>query len=262
MQVSEAEQFRKRVRIYSKQDLDAHEALRKYRESIGLPPEIPKEPDPKFLEMGAWIDGLAPWDVFVTTTFRPIVRRSGNPLGFAHLETVLQKPSGITTFRAVSIAGISKQSLSTKLASISPSQLYVQGFFLRLIDSLERDLHCRISYFVGFEAGRLSGANHFHALLSLARSDGPFEFYRKGLWNWLFKKAGRSEVLPFIKDKGAGWYLTASYVGKKPLGWDVHVYGRTHKQRRPKRGGRAEPIAASVDMSRENFHKSLQRWHR
>ena len=133
---------------------------------------------------------------------------------------------------------------------------------MRFIKGLERDLRCRISYFVGFEGGRLSAANHFHALLHVAKLSAPFELYRRGIWNWLYKHAGRAEVLPFIKDLGAGWYLTASYIGKKQLGWDVHIYGQTARQRRSRPGGRAAPVAASAHMSRENFHNSLQRWHR
>jgi hypothetical protein len=246
-----------KARVYSKSDLEAHEALRNYRISIGLDPEIPSGPNPMFSTMGEWIDGLAAYQMFITCTFRPIRRRWGNPRGFAALENTVKNPrivSGFRTHRSTDF--------QSSLASRSPSLQYVTGFYERFICSLQRDLRCHLSYFVGFESGVASGMNHFHAFVSLARADAPFDFWRKGIWAWLHRHAGRSLVLPFEKDRGAGWYLAAAYVGKRPLGWDVHIHGRTHRARRPKPGGHALSVVPSAFCGRDHFHLSLPRWHR
>jgi hypothetical protein len=245
------------TRIFSRQDLEAHEALRNYRRSIGLDPELPRVSSPALSRMGEWIDGLAPWQLFITATFRPVRRRWGNPRGFAAVENIVKDARQVSGFRT-----LRSTDFGSNLASRSPSIEYVKGFFERFIHSLETDLSCRLSYFVGFEAGRISGANHFHALLSTACVDAPFEFWRRGLWQTLYRNAGRALILPFEKDRGAGWYLAAAYVGKRPLGWDVHIHGRTHLTRRPKPGGHALPVAPSALCARDYFHLSLPRWHR
>jgi hypothetical protein len=262
VEFNEGQRLIRKIRFHSEQEWSALEGLRKYRESIGLPPDLPLRTDPRFREMGAWVDGIAAWEIFLTTTFRPVIRRWGNPKGFAHLESIVDKPSAHSSLQRIATVGISTGDIKSRLLSASPSALYVEGFFHRFIRSLENDLHCRISYFVGFEAGKFSGTNHFHALLALSRAEGDFEFYRRGLWNWLFKNAGRSQVLPFLKDRGAGWYLTAAYVGKKQLTWDVHIDGKSHRTRRSKPGGRLDSIVPSPDLPRDSFHQSLQRWHR
>lgn len=244
-------------RFFSRGDLEAHEALRKYRKSIGLEPELPSTPNRMLARMGQWIDGLAPWDLFVTATFRPVHRRWGNPRGFAGVETAVRNPRSISAFRTLRTGDY-----ETRLASRSPSFQYVAGFFDRFIRSLETDLRCRLNYFVGFESGTTSGANHFHALISVSRSEGEFDFWRKGLWMWLYREAGRALILPFEKDRGAGWYLSMAYVGKRPLGWDVHIDGRTHRTRKPKPGGHLPTAFPSAHVQSDLFHLSLPRWHR
>jgi hypothetical protein len=246
-----------RAKIYSRPDLEAHEALRTYRTSIGLAPELHGVPNPVFSKLGGWIDGLAPWEMFTTTTFRPVRRRWGNPRGFAAVENNVKDPRQISGFRT-----LRSTDFASSLASRSPSPLYVSGFFDRFISSLQRDFCCRLNYFVGFESGVTTGMNHFHALISTARGDAPFTFWRKGVWAWLHRHAGRSLVLPFEKDRGAGWYLAAAYIGKRPLGWDVHIHGRTHLTRRPKPGGHASPIAHSAECGRDFFHMTHTGWHR
>jgi hypothetical protein len=246
-----------RARVYSRMDLEAHEALRNYRISIGLEPELPSAPNPMFSKMGAWIDSLSPWDMFITTTFRPVPRRWGNPRGLAAMENKVKDIKQLSNFRTLRASDF-----DSSLASRSPSPMYVSGFFDRFIESLQKDCSCRLNYFVGFESGVMSGMNHFHALVSTARADAPFDFWRKGIWRSLKREAGRSLVLPFEKDRGAGWYLAAAYVGKRPLGWDVHVYGRTHLTRRPKPGGHAAPVVPSAECRRDLFHMTHTGWHR
>lgn len=243
--------------VFSRQDLEAHEALRNYRLSIGLDPELPRASNSVFLAQGEWIDRLAPWEMFITATFRPVRRRWGNPRGFAAVESIVTDAHRASMFRS-----LRSTDFQTSLASRSPSPQYVSGFFDRFIHSLQEDLKCRLSYFVGFEAAPLSGMNHFHALISTARADAPFDFWRKGVWAWLHRQAGRSLVLPFEKDRGAGWYLAAAYVGKRPLGWDVHIHGRTHLMRRPNPGGHRLPVVPSAECPRDCFHLSLPKWHR
>jgi hypothetical protein len=142
--------------------------------------------------------------------------------------------------------------------SCTPSAAYVQGFFSRWVEGLTQKLLQRVDYFVGFEAGTQSGANHFHALVA---AEGLRDYSRKELWQELFDSAGRSLVLPFDPGRGAGWYLAAAYVGKKQLGWDVSVGNRALISPRPARGG-GQDLALSPALPSRRFHSTLERWHR
>jgi hypothetical protein len=245
------------VRIFSKLDQEAHKALQDYRVAIGLEPVVEFARPPKIVEVGEWVDQLAleklgrPWDLFVTATFRPVVRRWKNPSGFAALETALVKGAG-------KLFVLTSADLTQRLASHSPSAGYVQRFFSKWIGELTQMLQTRVDFFVGFEAGTFSGANHFHALVG---AEGLHDYSRHELWQDLYDTAGRSLVLPFDSGRGAGWYLAASYVGKKQLGWDVSVGNRALIQSRPARGD-GQDLTLSAAMPREQFHSTLGRWHR
>jgi hypothetical protein len=239
------------VRIYSKLDQEAQKALQDYRLAIGLPPVAEFERPKKIVEIGGWVDGVRSWDVFVTATFRPQVRRWKNPAGFAALETGIAKG-------AERRSTLSSSDFTQRLASHTPGMGYVQRFFSAWVQGLTQRLLQRVDYFVGFEAGTQSGANHFHALIA---ADGLRDYSRTELWQDLFTSAGRSLVLPFDPGRGAGWYLAAAYVGKKQLGWDVSVGNRALIASRPIAGG-GHDLTSSPALPRSSFHSTLGRWHR
>ncbi len=238
-------------RIYSKLDLEAQKALQDYRLAIGLQPLAEFERPKKTVEVGEWVDSLKPWDLFVTATFRPQVRRWKNPAGFAALETGIARGAELRST-------LSSCDFTQHLASHTPAAGYVQRFFSRWIEKLTQKLLSRVDYFVGFEAGTQSGVNHFHALMG---ADGLRYYSRAELWQELFDTAGRSLVLPFDAGRGAGWYLAAAYVGKKQLGWDVSVGNRALIQPRPARGG-GRDVTSSPALPRDFFHSTLGRRHR
>jgi hypothetical protein len=239
------------VRIYSKLDQEAQKALQDYRLSIGLPPVAEFERPKRIVEIGGWVDCLRLWVLFVTATFRPMRRRWKNPAGFRALETVIRKGCEMHST-------LSSSDFIQGPVSCTPSAAYVQGFFSRWIEGLTQKLLQRVDYFVGFEAGTQSGANHFHALVA---AEGLRDYSRKELWQELFESAGRSLVLPFDAGRGAGWYLAAAYVGKKQLGWDVSVGNRALISPRPARGG-GQDLALSPALPSRRFHSTLERWHR
>ena len=238
-------------RIYSKLDQEAEKGLQNYRLSIGLPPVSEFERPKRIVEIGGWVDSLKPWDLFVTATFRPRIRRWKNPSGLATFENSVTK-------EAKRHSTLSGSDFTQRLASHTPALGYVQRFFSGWIEGLTEKLLQRVDYFVGFEAGTQSGANHFHALLS---ADGLRDYSRTELWQELFKSAGRALVLPFDAGRGAGWYLAAAYVGKKQLGWDVSVGNRGLVPLRSARGGGCD-VARSSSAPRWSFHSTLGRWHR
>jgi hypothetical protein len=238
-------------RIYSKLDQEAQRALQDYRLAVGLTPVAPFERPKTIVEIGGWVDRLRPWDLFVTATFRPQVRRWKNRAGFAALETGIARGAELRST-------LSSRDFTQRLASHTPAAGYVQRFFSGWIEGLTQTLHQRVDYFVGFEAGTQSGANHFHALLA---ADGLRDYPRKELWQELFDSAGRSLVLPFDPGRGAGWYLAAAYVGKKQLGWDISVGNRALIAARPTPGG-GHDLTHSPALPRWSFHSTLGRWHR
>jgi hypothetical protein len=269
------------VQIYSRMDEEARKSLEEYRMSVGLAPVAELERPAKIIQIGEWVDELAnekvgrPWDLFVTATFRPITRRWRNPRGFAAVETGLSRSDA-------SARSIEARDLTLRLASQSPSAGYVQRFFYDWTQRLTSGLLSRIDFFVGFEAGRISGANHFHALVAadglrkqLERETELLRLYREAarplqeyvrndellLWGYLYKTAGRSLVLPFDVGRGAGWYIAAAYVGKKQLGWDVAVGNRALIAHRPRKGGNVD-LTKSPELRRDLYHMTLQRWHR
>jgi hypothetical protein len=270
------------VQIYSRLDQEAHKALQDYRISIGLPAVAEFQRPPKIIQIGDWVDDLAyqelgkPWDLFVTGTFRPVTRRWGNPKGFAAVETSLRGGESLTR-------SLCSSDFIERLASRSPSEGYVQRFFCDWARRLTEGLLTRVDYFVGFEAGGVSGANHFHALLAAddirqqlqleaelwrqyrEAGKSAHEFARTEkdllLWGYLYGAAGRSLVLPFDPGRGAGWYIAAAYVGKKQLGWDISVGNRALIRRRPKKGGGVD-IVKSPAVGRNLYHMTLTRWHR
>jgi hypothetical protein len=267
------------VQIYSRLDQEAHKALQEYRISIGLPAVAEFQCPPKIIQIGEWVDQLSyqhlgkPWDFYVTGTFRPIIRRWRNPKGFAAVETYVQRAED-------QARNIESHDIKERLASRSPSQGYVQRFFYDWTERLARGLQSRVDFFVGFEAGKLSGANHFHALLAAnnlkQQMEHEAELFRgaraagqssrqfaenKGLllWGYLYRTAGRSLVLPFDAGRGAGWYIAAAYIGKKQLSWDVSM--GEHAESSPVHGG-ATDLTRSAELPRQFYHITLGRWHR
>ena len=247
--------------IAGKLDLEALNALRLYRLRLGLSPDLPHQPKPFFAEIGAWADHLArerlgqPWDLFVTATFRPVAVSIANSQGFLETERFVRNHSSIAN-----ISNISAADFSEKVASRTPSARHVENAFREFLNLLEARLQARVSYLVGFEAGKLTGANHYHALLA---GNGLSDLSRmEEVRPFMQKHYGRALVLPFEPERGAGWYLAASYIGKARLWWAVDVGKGRRVEHRPKRGGEVQPIAPSACVPRAQFHMTLGRWHR
>lgn len=272
-----------RVQIYSRLDQEAKKSLQNYRISIGLPAVAEFQRPVNVQQIGDWVDSLAyerlgkPWDIFVTGTFRPVRQRWRNPRGFAAVETSVRKANPASR-------SIHASDFVERLSSHSPSQQYIERFFYSWIQRLGEGLSSRVDFFVGFEAGRLSGANHFHALLAangirdqmaheaellrrcreIGRSVQEFAQNESLLlWGHLYQTAGRSLILPFDPGRGAGWYVAAAYVGKTQLGWDVSVGEPTIVPDDPtERGGTGRDLIKSPELPRDFYHNTLTRWHR
>jgi hypothetical protein len=243
--------------ILDKLDAEAFEALRQYRRMIGLPDAVPTaaQVSERFKVMGRWLDTLARWDLFVTATFRHRPRRLAGPGGLARVELV---PSDGQYMRPTSRSfPLCDFSLRPQMRPASEAK--VRHTFDRFRRFLQRTVHAPVAYDVGFEAGMLSGQAHFHALLHARRLR---EVRRDELWRILYDSFGCALVLPFEPERGAGWYFASAYVGKRSLGWDLHVPGRSHLRRCPALGGRAAPVAASVNLERSFFHVHPRGWHR
>lgn len=253
------------------------ESLINYRKSIGLPPELtPPGRNARFVQSGQWVDSLAPWDLFATITFEPRPRRAPNPRGLARVETRVRRGAAHNTT-------LSASDFESALCTSTPGVDGVRTFFSRWIyNVLTPALLTRIDYYVGFEAGPTTGINHIHGLLAGEGLRKRFENEQRAwteaqgagisarefcrnreyvLWPFLFREAGRSVVLPFIPSLGAGWYLAAAYIGKKPLGWDESVGNRPLIERRPARGGGVD-VTRSAAVPKEIMHNTLSGWHR
>lgn len=260
------------LHIAGKLDLEALNAFRFYRERVGLSPEIPNEPKPFFAEIGKWADRLAmeklgqPWDIFVTATFRPVVCEVPNPRGFLSRERYVRRSVRVLSDRGAGdvriisrVQPISEGDFSERILSRTPSAGYVERKFAEFNNLLEARLHTRVSNLVGFEAGKLTGANHWHALFAAPALANISRI--EELRPFLQKHYGRALVLPFEPERGAGWYLAASYIGKTRLWWAADVGIGRRVQHRPKRGAGVD-VALSPELPRDSYHMTLGRWHR
>ena len=215
------------------------------------------QPSERFRVTGAWLDGLAPWDIFVTGTFRHRPCLMPGPRSLARMESV---PFDGKYSRPATFCGsFPAHDFSLRPQMRPVSERYVRGTFDRFRRFLQRTLRAPVSYDVGFEAGMISGQAHFHALL---QARGLREIRRDELWRILFDNFGCALVLPFEPERGAGWYFAAAYVGKRSLGWDVHIPGRSHLRNFPARGGRSASVAPSACLPRSFFRVHPKGWHR
>lgn len=258
--------------VASKLDVEALNAFRFYRERLGLPPELPVQPKPYFAEIGQWADRLAlqelgkPWNLFVTTTFVPVKQEVPNRYGLLIRERYIRSLGNVISDRGAGdvriishVRPISSRDFSERIATHTPSAGYVERKFSEFHNLLEARLHTRVSYLVGFEAGKLTGANHYHALLA---APGLEKISRmEELRPFLQKHYGRSLVLPFEPERGAGWYLAASYIGKTRLWWSVDVGIGRRVKHRPKKGG-GQDVAVSPELPRDLYRLTHPRWHR
>ncbi len=245
--------------IFDKLDAQAFEALRQYRQMIGLAEPVATVTDvnERFRVMGAWLDGLAPWDIFMTATFRYRPRRLPGPGGLARVESI---PADGRYARPASFRGSFQLGDFSIRPQMRPApEQYVRHTFDRLRRFLQRTVRAPVAYDVGFEAGAISGQSHFHALL---HARGLSEVRRDELWRILYDNFGCALVLPFEPERGAGWYFAAAYVGKRSLGWDLHIPGRSHLHNKPAPGGRAAPVAPSANLERSFFRIHPRGWHR
>ena len=182
-------------------------------------------------EMGKFLDSVAPWDLYCHITYRPWPRRYINPRGF--LSPIMDTPSPVRARRLIR----------------------------EFVELLETKINSRVDYFVGEELGKL-GRFHQHILLA---GDGLRDLYRRELWEWWKKRAGRNRIEPFDPGKGAAYYLASAYPAKQTglnahrgLEWDLRVGNRPHISHPPKSGGKII-LVPSVNLSRDFFKCGFSR---
>jgi hypothetical protein len=180
--------------------------------------------------LGAWVDVQAPrtepgrWQVFGTTTFRTpdYPWKKGFPM-----------------------------------LSPRPSPLFGSHLFSSMVDHLEHELSARVDYVVADQLGALGGRFHQHWILA---AEGLGDYPRKAIWKWLWDRAGWNRVLPF--EHGAAYYI-GRYIGRDVTRceWDLRIGDRGATLPVPLPIGRTE-IVRSADLPRNEFHKTVNAWHR
>ena len=138
-----------------------------------------------------------------------------------------------------------------------PSPDFVRHFFEWMICWIERQVHCRVEYFLGHQFGEIGGRLHLHAGLSWP---GLFEYRWKDLQNMLWERAGFNRILPWKED--AGYYI-GRYIGRDAgrTDWDFSVGKQSALTARPM--GRQVVVRSPVpDDSSQGYRKTSGRWHR
>jgi hypothetical protein len=139
-----------------------------------------------------------------------------------------------------------------------PSADFVRHFFERMISWIERQVHCRVEYFVVHQFGETGGRLHLHSGLSWP---GLFEYRWKDLQAMLWEKAGFNRILPWKED--AGYYI-GRYLGRdaERCHWDFRA-GKQAAPRVARDVGRQIVAHSRVpDQSSQAFRQTSGRWHR
>jgi hypothetical protein len=139
-----------------------------------------------------------------------------------------------------------------------PSPDFVHHFFAYMTKWIESQVQSRVEYFVADQFGEIGGRIHLHCGLS---GPGLSEYRWKPLQEMLSKKAGYNRILPWEMD--AGYYI-GRYIGRdaEKCNWDWNVGTKTLPDSRDAPLVGRVVIAPSPDLSSQNYHNNLRRWHR
>jgi hypothetical protein len=138
-----------------------------------------------------------------------------------------------------------------------PSPDFVRHFFDSMISWIEREVHCRVEYFLVHQFGETGGRLHLHSGLSWP---GLFEYRWKDLQSMLWKGAGFNRILPWKEDAG---YYVGRYIGRdaERSDWDFRA-GRGSVPT-PRAVGRQVVVHSRVpDDSSQTYRQTSGRWHR
>jgi hypothetical protein len=138
-----------------------------------------------------------------------------------------------------------------------PCPDFVHHFFDWIVIWIERQVHCRVEYFVVDQFGETGGRLHLHCGLSWP---GLFEYRWKDLQSMLWKGAGFNRILPWEQD--AGYYI-GRYIGRETetCHWDFRVgHGQVSA---PIQVGRQVIVHSRVPGdSSQAYRQTSGRWHR
>ncbi len=203
---------------------------------------------------GHFIAGLAPWDWYVTVTFRDRTLREE---ACASIE--LRRHGGVANCRP-DPQRVNYQPSSRYSPSGSPPAPAVA---LRRIEQWLMDLQGTARSPVGWviteEFGRAGGRWHCHGLIT-----GVSRLYRKRCWQEACRRFGYTRIVPFDAARGAAFYA-AKYAGRSS--GQIHFGGTlcgvdlSSWKTIPAEGG-GRDIAVSVPLTRQFFHSTLPRRHR
>ena len=203
---------------------------------------------------GRYITNLAPWDWFVTLTFRDRTLRKE---ACASIELRRHGRVAICT-------------PDPRLVNYQPSSRYspsggppAPAVVLRRIEQWLMDLQdvarSPVGWTIAEEFGRIEGRWHCHALVA-----GVSRLYRRSCWREAQRRFGYTRIVPFDPERGAALYA-AKCAGRSD--GQIHFGGTlagvdlSNWQVRPARGG-GRDVAVSVPLPKRFFHMTVPRRHR
>lgn len=197
---------------------------------------------------GEFIARLAPWDWWLTITFRD--RRRDWQWQANRQGSLLNGQRVSVSFRRV-LSG------SESFAS-PPTQDEARHGIWEYFEDLRQQAGKPIQWLVAEEFGKVGGRFHCHGLAS-----GVGHLRRDFWWQEAFRRFGRTQIEPFDPKRGAAFY--AAKYASKTLG-EIHFGGTLGSEGPssdlPASGGKARPVAPSAAMERDFYHMSLGRRHK
>jgi hypothetical protein len=138
-----------------------------------------------------------------------------------------------------------------------PCSDFVRHFFEQMISWIEREVHCRVEYFVADQFGEVGGRLHQHCGLSFP---GLFQYRWKDLQNMLWQRSGFNRILPWEMD--AGYYI-GRYIARdaERCQWNFRVGPEPISLPMPV-GRRLVAVSPVPEQSSRAYRQNLGRWHR
>jgi hypothetical protein len=138
-----------------------------------------------------------------------------------------------------------------------PCPDFVRHFFARMVSWIERQVHCRVDFFVVHQFGESGGRLHLHCGLSWP---GLFEYRWKDLQDMLWKQAGFNRILPW--QRNAGFYI-GRYIGRDAWRSDWDFRMGTESAPREVSVGRVIVVESRTpDDSSSAYRQIFRRRHR
>jgi hypothetical protein len=139
-----------------------------------------------------------------------------------------------------------------------PSPDFVRHFTEWMICWIERQVHCRVEYFIVYQFGETGGRLHLHCGLSWP---GLFEYRWKDLQTMLWEGAGFNRILPWKEDAG---YYVGRYIGRDASRSDWDFRAGSESVPMPRAVGRQVVVHSRVpdDSSSQAYRQTSGRWHR